>query len=221
MKRATSAHKEKILQLYFDAFREVPGIVWITGGGVNNDKKVRHLMEFAYETTNQMGEIWMSDDEKAVAFMFYWHKRKPNLYTLWLNLKLIFQVVGLGRTLEIMRREHMIQQERPQNEPYIYLWFIACQSDRTGMESMCDLKNGLFTKAYEERLPIYAETTVEKVVNTYIRYGFRQFYTWKNSERNVNVHFFRREPVPEGITCNHIANELPEHQVNRAESLSA
>lgn len=220
MKRATAEHKEKILQLYFEAFRTVPGIVWITGGGANNDKKVRHLMEFAYETTNQMGEIWMSDDEKAVAFMFYWHKRKPNLYTLWLNLKLIFQVVGLRRTVEIMRREHFIQQQRPQNKPYIYLWFIACQSDRTGMQSMCDLKNGLFTKAYEEHLPIYAETTVEKVVNTYIRYGFKPFNTWKNTERNVTVHFFRREPVPEGITCNHTANEAPP-QLNRVESLSA
>ncbi len=200
MKRATPAHKEKILEAFFDSFKDTPGIVWVTGGGPQKDKKVRQLLEFAYEITSRMGEIWMSDDENAVSFMFYWHKRKSTPYTLWLHVKLAFQVVGLKRTLEILRRERYIQHQRPQNEPYIYLWFTASHASLNGLKSMRDLKNGLFKKGYEENLPIYTETTVEKALVSYIRYGFRLFHDWKNPARNVTVYFFRREPTLEGIT---------------------
>ena len=200
MKRATPAHKEKILDAFFSAFRDTPGILWVTGTGPKKDKKVRRLLEFAYEITSHLGEIWMSDDENAVSFLFYWHKRKPTLYTFWLHVKLAFQVVGLRRTLEILRRERYIQHQRPAHEPYIYLWFTASQADRSGMISMTDLKNGLFKKGYEENLPIYTETTVERALTSYIRYGFRLFHDWKNPSRNVTVYFFRREPSLEGIT---------------------
>jgi hypothetical protein len=200
MKKATPDHKKKILDAFSAAFNETPGILWITGTGQGKDRKVRLLIEFAYELTNHLGEIWMSDDENAIAFIFYWHKRKPTLYSLWLNVKLAFQVVGLRRLMEILKREQYIQKQRPAHEPYIYLWFIASQADKSGVASMADLKNGLFRKAFEENLPIYAETTVERALNTYIRYGFKVFHQWNTPSRNVSMSFLRREPTLEGIT---------------------
>lgn len=200
MKRATTAHKGQILDLFFNAFKDTPGILWVTGSGTQKDIKVRLLLEFAYQITNRLGEIWMSDDENAVSFTFYWHKRRPTLYTFWLHVKLAFQVVGLRHVPEILRRESYIQSQRPKHEPYIYLWFTASRADRIGFQSMADLKNGLFKKGYEENLPLYTETTVERALSSYSRYGFRLFHSWKNSKRNVTVYFFRREPSLEGIT---------------------
>jgi hypothetical protein len=200
MKRATPEHKEKILDAFFEAFSTTPGILWVTGAGPQKDKKVRRLLEFAYRLTSHSGEIWMSDDENAISFMFYWHKRKRDWYTLWLHLKLAFQVVGLRRALEILRRERYIQQQRPANEPYMYLWFTGSRADRNGLVSMTNLKNGLFKKGYDENLPIYTETTVERALASYTRYGFALFHSWPNPQRNLTVYFFRREPSLEGIT---------------------
>lgn len=200
MKRATPAHKAKIIDAFTKAFSETPGILWVTGAGPEKDLKVRRLIEFAYEITLQQGEIWMSDDENAVTFMFYQHKRKPTLYTFWLHLKLAFQVVGLRRTLEILRREWYIQRQRPAQEPYIYLWFTASQADKSGIISMANLKNGLFKKGYSENLPIYTETTVKRALGSYIRYGFEIFHQWDNPKRNVTVYFFQRSPSLDGVT---------------------
>ena len=200
MKKATPAHKAKIIDAFVRAFSDAPGVLWVTGAGFEKDKKVRRLIEFAYEITNHQGEIWMSDDEHAVSFLFYWHKKKPTLYTFWLHLKLAFQVVGLSRVPEILRRERYIQQQRPAAAPYIYLWFTASQADRNGMASMVDLKNGLFKKGYEENLSIYTETTIERALTSYIRYGFRIFHQWNNPKRHVTVYFFRRAPSLDGIT---------------------
>jgi hypothetical protein len=200
MKRATPEHKKKILDAFFEAFNTTPGILWVTGTGRQKDKKVRWLLEFAYQLTSHSGEIWMSDDENAVSFMFYSHKRKGDWYTLWLHLKLAFQVVGLRRALEILRRERYIRQQRPANEPYIYLWFTGSRADRNGLISMTNLKNGLFKKGYDENLPIYTETTVERALASYTRYGFSLFHSWPNLKRHLTVYFFRRQPSLEGIT---------------------
>jgi hypothetical protein len=195
MRKATFHDKSDIIEILSLAFQNVPGIKWITGAGKNQAAKLHHLLDFAVEMTFHQGEIFLSDDGKAVMLLFRWHKRKSTLYTLWLQICLIWRVIGLSRLPEMLRREHFIQQQRPARRPYLYCWFIGAHPCRESLESIHDLKSGLFKMSLDENLPVYIETTVEKLVPAYTRYGFEVFHVWKNQERDVTVWFMKREPV--------------------------
>ena len=196
MKKATRTDKPHMLQMLESAFCDVPGVNWVTGKGRDQAKKRRLLLDYSLELTFQQGEVWISDDGQATMLLFKWHQRKQSLYTIWLQCKIAFLVVGLRRLPEILARERYIQAQRPVKTPYIYCWFIACSPTRNSFESIKDLKDGLFRISAQEQLPIYMETTVPKMRAAYERYGFKTYHSWTRPQRNLQVWFFRRDPVP-------------------------
>ena len=56
-----------------------------------------------------------------------------------------------------------------------------------------DLTIALFEKAKIQRIPIYAETTLEKNKKVYERFGFKVYKTWINQTNGIQVWFMCRD----------------------------
>ena len=201
MRKANYSERAKVCSILEKAFADVPGVRWIadrnTEGG---EKKYRKLIEIAVEMTFAQGEVYFSDNEKGVLLFFRQHQRVLSAKVFWLYLKMAVQVIGLRRLPEILNRERYIKHIRPpQNEQYIYVWFIGAETDNE-KSAIIDLKNGIFNLSLHENLPIYMETTVPKAKVAYMRYGFEVFHEWYNRQREITVWFFRRSPSDFGIT---------------------
>ncbi len=197
MKKASRTDKLKVIGILETCFHDVPGLVWVTGGGPNHTKKLRTLLDCAVELAFHQGEIWLSDNERATMLLFYQRDRRFSLRSTWLKLRMATQVIGLARLSEILAREQYIQAQQT-NANSIYVWFIAALDD--SMDGVVDLKNALFQKSYLENLPILMETTVRKVALAFARYGFVHYHHWQPAHRDVQVWFLRRAPSASGIT---------------------
>ncbi len=197
MKKALPSDKEKVIRILEKSFYDVPGLVWITGGGLSHNRKLRTLLDCAVELTFHQGEIWLSDNERAAMLLFYQHDRRFSWRSIWLKLRMATQVIGLARLPEILARERYIQAQQT-HANCIYVWFIAALDD--SLDGVVDLKNAIFQKSYLENLPILMETTVRKVALAFERYGFMRYHHWQPTHREVQVWFLRRAPSAKGIT---------------------
>ena len=198
MKKATPKDKALIVQILAKAFLDVPGLRWITGGGSTHQYKLTTLLHCAIDLTFHQGEIWLSDDEKAVVLLFDQKNRRFSWRAAWLQFRMAIQVIGWRRLPEILARERYIRKQQT-NAAGIYVWFIAAQADLGGLDGILDLKKALFEKSYREQLPILMETTVKKVALTFQRYGFTAYHEWKPAQRDVQVWFLKRLPTAENI----------------------
>lgn len=197
MKKALLSEKNLIVDLLSSTFQDVPGVNWVIGNGPHKTSRLRGLLRYAVDLTFHQGVIYRSDDGRAAALLFRWHLKRNTLYTAWLQARLALFVIGLRRLPEVLAREHYIARQRPQSgEPYLYCWFIGSQPGTEGLASIADLKDGLFQLSRQENLPLYMETTVQKMLPVYTRYGFKVLQEWQHPKHSLKVWFLKRDPFP-------------------------
>ena len=79
---------------------------------------------------------------------------------------------------------------------YFYVWFLAQIKEEKGLTELVEAKNYILSKAIEFNLPIYIETTEERLLLMYRRIGFVFYDTYLNSKTGLKV-WFGRCPVPQ------------------------
>jgi hypothetical protein len=200
MKTASKSDKPLVIAILKRAFHDVPGLQWITGNGPDHTRKLEILLDASVELTLHQGQIWLSDDEQACCLFFYPEQRRLTPIALYHYARMVLQVIGLRRLPEILARERYIRAHQPTDQACLYVWYIAAQADKSGMEAIVDIKNGLFRKAYLENRAITMETTQAQVATVFERYGFDIAHTWQPATQKIGVWFLRREPSLDGVT---------------------
>ena len=65
--------------------------------------------------------------------------------------------------------------------------------DSYGLNTIIDIRNFVFDYSRKSQLPIYAETTVEKYLVLYQRYGFSIYDEWETDYNGIKVWFIKRD----------------------------
>jgi GNAT superfamily N-acetyltransferase len=81
-------------------------------------------MDYSFEVCFRFGEVWLSDDLKGCALILYRNQTKSSPTSIWLDIQLIFRVIGINRIGKALKREAKIKAKQPEKE-IAYLWFIA------------------------------------------------------------------------------------------------
>ncbi|RZK67636.1 MAG: N-acetyltransferase, partial [Pedobacter sp.] len=95
MIKAKSKDKTLICELLSSSFSDNPSVNYILNGQTNKSKRIRALMDYSYEQCARFGEVWLSEDRKACALLLFPQKKRLDFYSIWLDLKLIVQAVGV------------------------------------------------------------------------------------------------------------------------------
>lgn len=88
------------------------------------------------------GDVFLSDDNKACALILYPDTKKFTVKSALLDVKLIFQAIGISNISKTIKREKLIKQIQPETQ-MSYLWFIGVHPDAQG--------NGIGSLLLEER----------------------------------------------------------------------
>lgn len=124
MKKAIKEDRELIVKLLAESFEGNLSVNYIISPGGDRKKHIKRLMEYSFDLCMMFGDVWLSDDELGCALTLYPEKRKTNLSSVWLDLKLIFTSIGILRTFKALRRESQIKEKQLKLSMH-YLWFIA------------------------------------------------------------------------------------------------
>lgn len=175
MKKAKRKDKSKIISLLAQSFEENQSVNFIVGKGGNKLKRIYALMDYSYEICAQFGEVLLSDDGKACALLLFPHLKRLTLKSIWLDIKLIFQTIGITRLRKAINRETQIKKLQPKAE-MAYLWFIGVDPQHQHLGIGSKLFKEVLAEAKLKNLPVYLETSTLQNLPWYERFGFHIYH---------------------------------------------
>jgi hypothetical protein len=190
MVRAKQENKELVVGILAKSFKENQSVNFIVRQDDIKLKRIKALMDYSFEVCHLYGEVWLSDDRKACALTLFPHQKRTTLKSVWLDIRLIIQTIGLGGIKKALNRESEIKKLQSNCE-MIYLWFIGVEPlyQNSGIGS--DLLKEIIANANNNNLPVYLETSTLKNLPWYEQFGFE---IYNKLELGYTLFFLKREP---------------------------
>jgi len=190
MKTTTINEKQIVVDLLTLSFMDNQSVNYIIRQDEKKTKRIRALMDYSYEVCKVFGEVWLSENEKACALILYPQNKRTTIKSIWLDLKLIFQAIGLRNIQKALDRESKIKKLQPQIN-MMYLWFIGVAPEYQHLGIGSNLLNDVLGDAGKENLPTYLETSTLKNLPWYERNGFE---IYNRLELGYTLFFLKHEP---------------------------
>ena len=171
MPRARSEQKDTVIEILKTSFQDNPSIVEIINQNKPRDRQLDLLLFYAYQRANNREGVYISKNEKCAALCF--SSEEKGFFPLELIAEVKFGLaVSFLKSLQTLSRQNRLSRKRIK-EPHLYFWFFGALKDNNG--GAYEVMKELFCKSAESRLPIVAETSVEKNKRVYERFGFEVY----------------------------------------------
>jgi len=190
MIKATRDDKSLIVNILIDSFKDNQSVNYIVRQDNHKLKCIRALMEYSFEICFNFGETWLSDDGKACALLLFPQKKRTTIQSIWRDIKLIWQAIGIGGVMKALDRETKIKAKQPK-EPMLYLWFIGVDPTLQHRGIGTQLLKEIINRSNERNLPIFLETSTIKNLPWYENFNF---YTYDKLELGYTLFFLKHEP---------------------------
>lgn len=171
MKKVGVRHKSLVVDLLCKSFKDNLSVNFILNKSGDKAKRLQHLMDYSFEVCNTFGDVFLSDDDKACALVLYPEQKRITFKSQLLDIKLIFQVIGIDNIFNVTNREKAIKSNYP-NEQVYYLWFIGVSMETQGKGIGSNLLSEIIKDADQKGRPIYLETSTVANLSWYQKFGF-------------------------------------------------
>lgn len=189
MKKAEKNNKPLVIEILAKSFNSNSSVNYIIKQDSKREKRIRALMDYSFEVCSAFGDVFLSDDKKACALIVYPDKKKATLKSILLDIKLIFQAVGLGNISKTLKREKLITTIQPK-VPMSYLWFIGVDPLTQGRGIGSKMLQEIIDYSNSNNRPIYLETSTVKNLPWYEKFGFE---VYNEKELTYHLYFFKRD----------------------------
>lgn len=171
MIKAGRKDKRLILDILSNSFDENQSVNYIVTQDEHRKVRIRALMDYSFEICYRFGAVYLSNDKTACALVLYPDQKKFSMVTAWLDIKLVFNAIGLTRAGKAMSRESAIKSNYPKEQIY-YLWFLGvldtCQNRGIGTQ----LLKEVIKDSQTQKRPVFLETSALKNIPWYQKNGF-------------------------------------------------
>lgn len=188
MRRANIMDKNHVIQILSKSFSDNKSVNYVVKQDSKRDERIKSLMEYSFDVCDAFGEVWLSGDEQACALILFPDKKRTSFRTMLWDLKLALSVIGIDRVSKIMKRESMIKKNHPA-EPFAYLWFIGVDPDQQNRGIGTAFIKEVIAEYEKKRRPIYLETSTQKNIPFYKKFGFEIF---QSLDMNYTLYHLRR-----------------------------
>lgn len=187
---ATSNQKDVVIAVLKDAFQDNPSVQNIINGKRSEERQLELLLLYAYERAVRRGGVFISENEKSVALCFSSVKNVFSFREMLAELK-FGMAVSLIKSFKTLIRQKRLAHYRVK-EPHLFFWFFGAVKGNE--KASYELMKEIFSNSAEMKLPIVAETSVEKNKRVYERFGFEVYHTFDDGEGPI-LWMMKREPI--------------------------
>lgn len=176
MKKAPLSQKALIVDILSESFKQNKSVNFVVKQDKNRMNHIRELIDYSFNVCQEFGDVWLSEDNQACALVLYPDKKRTTLRALLWDAKLALSVIGLNRVGQVLRRELKIKSFHPM-ERFSYLWFIGVSPEFQNKGKGSQLLTEIIDDSKKQGRPIYLETSVNRNLAWYKKYGFEIFQT--------------------------------------------
>jgi hypothetical protein len=190
MTSGKSIDRKRIIEILTYAFETNKSVNYIVKQDELRKDRIRFLMEYSVTVCELFGEVLLSDDKNACALLLYPQIKKTTLKTIILDIKLIFQSIGIAGIGKTLGREGKIKSIQPK-EAMAYLWFIGVDPkvQHTGIGSK--LMEQIISISNAKQLPLYLETSTVENLKWYNSFHFE---IYDELQLDYKLFFLKRKP---------------------------
>jgi len=175
MKKAKFEDKNVVVNILTKSFKNDPHINYLLEKSKNKNK-LRIIMEYVFEESLNKGEIYLNEDNTAVAL---WNLSKTEKFSwkfIYRNLSFLFQI-GLESTSRILKMDKIIYKYHPKSIKYAHLYLIGVMQESQGKGYAKQLINFMIDKMSKTKSPLFLETSNSNNIGIYNKFGFHVFNT--------------------------------------------
>lgn len=188
MKRGTVDHRDLVVKILSESFDDNKSVNYVVKQDGKRQERIRELIDYSFNICYAFGDVWIADDDQACALVLYPDKKRLTLAALLWDVKLALSAIGLTRVGQVLNRESMIKSFHPK-EQFIYLWYIGVSPELQDKGSGSKLLEEIIKESEIQGRPIYLETSVNRNIAWYTKYGFEIFKTFNLS---YTIYMLRR-----------------------------
>ncbi len=144
------------------------------GDDEKSDKRFKYLLNYSYNKAKLFGKIFYDKDLKSCAIVLDSRMKRFSIKSIFLDIGLIYNVIGLKRLSNVLKREQKINQYHPKNE-FIHIWYIGVEPKLQGKGNGSILLKKIID--HYKGMDLYLETSNSMNIPFYLKHGF--------SEKNV------------------------------------
>lgn len=174
MIKASYDDRENVVFLLAQAFKDNQSVNYILKQDKYKTSRIYALMEYSFDTCFHFGEVYLSNDKSACALLLPSNSKPTNLRSIWLDVKLILNAIGISRISLALRREAAIK-EKQYKAGIQYLWFIGVDPSFQHKGVGTALLKEILTKSDQDGLTVCLETSTVENLPWYERAGFKVY----------------------------------------------
>lgn len=171
MIKAEHKDKDLVVNILASSFDDNRSVNYIIKQDKKRAQRIKRLMEYSFDVCMTFGDVFLSADKKACALILMPNKKKTNLKSMLLDIKLITSCIGISNIKKVVKRESKINKLHPKELMY-YVWFIGVdpkeQNKGIGSKLLADIIN----EASKKNRSVYLETSTLKNIPWYQKFGF-------------------------------------------------
>jgi len=199
MRLANKNDKKKLIEIMVNSYLDNPSLLYYSRNFSNRRKYIARIAAYMFDFAYRRQGVYFSSNEMGVTVCFRYNIRKSDLYDMYLLLRMALKAFKISKILEINRHNRYVKSFRPKDGNYLYFWLYGVLPEEEPRVSAREMGFFMMKQAKEKKLPIYAETTVEKNKNVYVRYGMEVYHFCYNPESKLST-WFLRTPLPANAT---------------------
>ena len=183
MRIATPADADLIKDILLVSFKNDPHVNWLLEKS-KNKSKLNVLIDYVVHQTLRKGEIYLSDDNNAVALWDFERNEKMSFHYIWRNLAFLIHI-GIKSVVRIVKSEAHVHSNFRKYPRYCHLYMIGVLPEAQGKGLASALMDPMIQRMKEKSIPLFLETANPRNVDIYKRKGFKIFETLTIGDRNL------------------------------------
>ena len=184
-------NKERVISILAKAFEHNISVNYAIFPGEKKQQRIRDLIDYSYEIAKIKGEILINSSFSAAAIFTYSDKKVNSFRQFFLDLKLIYKVIGFKRAKKLARRSELLRSFRPKTS-YIYLGYIGVDPLLAQKGEGTAILKQVMAKAEDLKIPIYLETSMQENLPFYKKHGFEVYHQENVNESGYITYFIRK-----------------------------
>ena len=183
MRTATLADVDLIKSILLVSFKNDPHLTWLLEES-KNKFKLNVLIDYVVHQTLRRGEIYLTDDNNAVALWDFERNEKMSFHYIWQNLAFLIQI-GIRSVVRIVESEALVHNNFRKYPHYCHLYMIGVLPEAQGTGLASALMNPMIQRMKQESIPVFLETANLRNVDIYRKKGFKIFESVTIGDRNL------------------------------------
>jgi len=157
------------------SFKNDPHLTWLLEES-KNKFKLNVLIDYVVHQTLRRGEIYLTDDNNAVALWDFERNEKMSFHYIRRNLAFLIQI-GMRSVVRILKSEAHVNNNFRKYPRCCHLYMIGVLPAAQGKGLASALMNPMIRRMKEKSIPLFLETANRRNVDIYKKKGFKIFET--------------------------------------------